>query len=610
MSRIKNLKHSFREVTQNIADAVDTHFKGFDVVALGPSYSTMPYTEVDENLRKFRATKKWEIPSATQTNDRRVKSINEMLASDAEGMTVFSKQGCDEFTRSQLNLMRFRLRKNLERHYRFNPERLRMPKGETVVSAKGDVSLVAKLRDLKQWCCTEDAFEKAALVIYKTPALKACARNHFPLYTQKESMRLNDAFSECVDRGFEVFKCKLLDIVTFVDGMRLETVPKDNEKDRVIGCEPLLNMIAQSVIEEGIRHVIDTIYGIDLDTSQSLHHLLIADLDNVTIDFKNASNSSFMCFLDWCLKGTDLHEHMTSCRSPGAMFDGSFIPLNMVSPMGNGFTFGYMTMIILAISREYDSFAHVFGDDLIIDKHASTGCLEALSAIGYEVNVTKSFIAGDFRESCGAFWSLDHYITSFEMEYPVDIVSAIILTNKIGILGQKCGGHWVQLHTALLDMIPAYLYKWQPSIDAQICELQEQPFGQIRQAKVGKPTSYAIESASAVVYSNTHMRRKRTCAISRQLWQTKTAESDDWLNKHQYSPTEVSLVMHVEYMQDTYRNVPLENVTPFWYAYYMWSGRCSAPTRRVSLLKRKIRATATLISYWSHSFDASCNTRT
>lgn len=615
MSRIKNLKYSNTEITDQVAGTVDSFLKSHQPVALGPAYSTMDPRDVDLNLQLFRASKKWEIPSAANSETRRTLTIQNMLKSDSEGLTQFDLGSC-AYTRRQLNRMRFNLRKHVERHYRFKTERLRMPKGETLVSASGDVSIVAKLRDASQWCVTPDAFEIAAEVIYNTPALKRCAKLHFIPYSRRDIRRLSISFLGMENPGLEIFKCRLMDFVTIVPGMRLETVPKDNEKDRAIACEPLLNMIAQSVVEEGIRHLIKVVYGIDLNTSQELHAFLISDELNATLDFKNASNSSWMCFLEWCLKGTDLYEHIIATRSPVAIFDGIEYPLNMVAPMGNGFTFGYMTLVILSCAREYDSFSHVFGDDLVIDKHVAPQCLQALQLIGYEVNVTKSFVEGTFKESCGAFWSFDHYVLSYEFEYPVDIIDAIVLTNKVGILAQECGSIWVDLHKRLLRLFPAYFYSWCEwhATDVKSESVLEVPWGSHRVVDLDDlvvcpdgikrrlPPSPApkfdITSSSVIVYTRGDMRKKRTCSTSRDLWQRKVAASQDDLQKIQLHPKEVSLRVVFEYQKDTYRRVPQENVTPPWIAYYMMSGRCLAPTRRVSKPKRRVVAHSELISYW------------
>jgi len=78
--------------------------------------------------------------------------------------------------------------------------------------------------------------------------------------------------------------------------------------------------------------------------------------------------------------------------------------------MGNGFTFELETLIFYAIAKAaciqsgaktgYNSLS-VYGDDVIIPSAAVSKYLTCFEAVGFEVNMSKSFFAGPFRESCG-----------------------------------------------------------------------------------------------------------------------------------------------------------------------------------------------------------------
>lgn len=596
---IKNLKSSLNstEIVDQIASSVDAFLGTHTVTTLGPLYSLMPYATAEKELQLYRAKKNWEKPSEDASSERRVKSVAQMLASDALGMTDFDPNLIqDDFLKYQLQNARLRLQKNLIKHYRFKPIRVRMPSGETFVSAKGDVSLVAKLRDVEQWTVTTGCFDLAAEVLYNIPALKKSARHHIGKVPKETNELLWSVFKDYDNPGFEIFKCLLLDVVTFVDGMRITTVPKNNETDRVIGCEPFLNMLAQSVVEEGIRSVIKTQYKIDLRTSADVHKALISDPRNSTIDFKNASNSNYLAFAKWFLRDTPLLQHILDTRSEYAVVDGENHLLNMVSPMGGGFTFGLMTLILLSIAREYDTFAHVYGDDLIVDQDTAESLIQLYRFIGYETNTSKTFLEGNFRESCGAFICEGEYITSFEMEWPTDLIAAVVLTNKIGILAQKDGSIWGRLHDTLLNLWHPSFYNWFPSVEYV--------------AARGRFNQLIVHTQNVAVYTKGRMKRKRECKKTRLLWEHNVTRNRRFLKQIQVEPNQMQFVWKLQYREKEYRFTPVDNVHHQWYGYYMFGGRCSTPIIRYNEDRdgpRQVVFEAELVPFWSHSLPETRN---
>jgi hypothetical protein len=111
-------------------------------------------------------------------------------------------------------------------------------------------------------------------------------------------------------------------------------------------------------------------------------------------------------------------EYLLKLRSPSTSLpNGSIVDLNMVSTMGNGFTFPLMTSLLsCAVSAVYKylgipikyrerrwylrNFA-VFGDDIIVDKRVSRHVIHLLTLMGFVVNSEKTYVEGPFRESCG-----------------------------------------------------------------------------------------------------------------------------------------------------------------------------------------------------------------
>lgn len=546
-------------------------------VPLGPAYATMPPHAVDNHLRLYRLEKNWCKPDATFAKQRKASSIATMLAYDTEGARFNNDISFTHVYYERLfECARMNLSRNLARHYRFKPGRVRIPSGETFKGAKGDVSLLAKLRDVEQLCVTADCFDLAAQVLFEVPGFKRAVKAHFLEYTLEENKRLYESFvGPKSEVAFYCFKSKLLEIVTIVDGMKLSTVPKDNNVDRVIAMEPFLNMLVQSVIEEGIRHVILTCYGIDLETSQELHKLLIRDLNNATIDLRNASNSVFLGPVKRFLAHTALLEDVLSARSPIAIGAESNHVLNMVAPMGNGFTFGLMTLILLCLSRELDSFSHVYGDDIVIDKDVAYDLIHLLQSIGFETNTKKTFIEGSFRESCGAFWSLDHEVASYEFHYPQTILDCFVLCNKVYLLQEKTRDPvWIELHNKLLKGIPPVF--------------------------LGAKFATDDIETRFVWCAESKLRIKRKDRMCKAIWRAETARHAAFLNEIQVDPRAVVVVVHVSYKEDEYRNIPLYNIhDKHWISYYLYTGRRTAPVRRKKEVEKPLSFDVKLIPNWS-----------
>lgn len=601
MGHIENSKDSHRRIKKSVIELVtsfrDKHYVGGSQ-DLGPSYANHEKSVVDNYLRLYRLNKKWHNVSPAGKTARKMKSICAMLAYDDAGVTSFSfspvygPDNRDPYVKSLFTQAHHDLTKALSRHYRFDPSRVRIPSGESFISAGGDVSLCAKLRDQSQWTVTADCFELAAQLVYAVPGLKRCAKTFFPDLSPSERALLHLAYTNEEGRvdGFGVFRELFLEVVDIVPGMRLETVPKDNEKDRVIACEPFLNMLVQSVVEEGIRHVIKIHYGIDLKTSQKLHALLISDLSNATVDLTNASNSFFVAPLTALYRGSQLIEDVMQSRSPVATLKNGDVEVNhilkMVSPMGNGFTFGLMTLTILALARQLDSFSHVYGDDIIIDADCAPTLIHMLELIGCRTNDTKTFLTGGFRESCGSFYSTDHYVLSYEFSYPETIIDCVTITNKIGYIAQQVGGEWEALHNDLLLAWDPIYYGYYASNDVMLYE----PV---------KPWEEDVESRFVIVYSNKYMRLKRYNATAREIWRSETDRRKRWLSKVQYEPFELSATAYLSYSKDNYRSTPVDSDTlnPHWVSYWLYTGRCSAPERRVQKDKRAVLTTIQLIPY-------------
>lgn len=207
---------------------------------------------------------------------------------------------------------------------------------------------------------------------------------------------------------------------TKVGGNRLSFVPKSEDTSRTICTEPSLNMVVQKGIGNIIERRLRSVFGIDLKVQQARNRELarIGSLDNsmVTIDLSSASDTISLRMLEWALPQS-VTALLKVCRSSVTTLpDGSELQLEMVSTMGNGFTFPLQTAIFCCVLQavalttercitppkgdELGDFG-VNGDDIVCRREMVSGVVRLINLLGFQVNTAKSFVEGPFRESCG-----------------------------------------------------------------------------------------------------------------------------------------------------------------------------------------------------------------
>lgn len=191
-----------------------------------------------------------------------------------------------------------------------------------------------------------------------------------------------------------------------VQGSRFSTVPKNAKTDRSICIEPTLNMFLQLGIGKLLRTRLKR-FKINLDSQERNQKLAQRAYDEhlATIDLSAASDSiswkliQYLCTPAW--------KHMFELsRSWCTFIDGTSVRLEKVSSMGNGFTFELESCLFLAVVRTVvprDKWwqISVYGDDIIVPQEFATVLIDALEYLGFSVNRSKSFLAGNFFESCG-----------------------------------------------------------------------------------------------------------------------------------------------------------------------------------------------------------------
>lgn len=243
-----------------------------------------------------------------------------------------------------------------------------------------------------------------------------------------------------------------------VAGNRLSFVPKNDKISRCICIEPSLNMFYQLGIGYILEKRMRTMFGIDMSTqpfkNRKLAFLGSTGWGYVTIDLSSASDSISNRMLEWALP-QDFYKLLQKYRSPICELPGgSAVELNMVSTMGNGFTFPLQTMlfscVVLAAMRmngvnpfnPWGSFHGnwgVFGDDIIAPTAISRDVLYLIKALGFEVNEDKTFVEGPFRESCGADYFRGRDIRGVYVKRLDTVQDRIAVINQLNLFSTRTG---------------------------------------------------------------------------------------------------------------------------------------------------------------------------
>jgi len=252
---------------------------------------------------------------------------------------------------------------------------------------------------------------------------------------------------------------------TVVEGSRMQTVPKNEDTVRTIAIEPSGNMALQLAaghyLEGTLRYV-----GLDI-TTQEPKNKRLARVGSVTgrlatIDLSAASDRISIELVRRLLP-SKWFELLVKLRSPITEFpDGTKVELNMISTMGNGFTFPLMTLLICSIIYGMRAVRHgpslyidwthtaVYGDDIIVPTHEYHTLCDLLNGAGFVVNHDKSFSDGPFRESCGGDYWLGVDITPFYVESLSSNAELYVALNKVL---EWCARHEIVLHCTILNLL-------------------------------------------------------------------------------------------------------------------------------------------------------------
>lgn len=397
---------------------------------IGPVLATLSGTDIFDSVVASRLVKHHPVGVAEHPSVLHHSAITDMLMYDMQGLSSFRYRLMERDQRRDFLLARTALEqfgKRVRRNYAF-----RFPSGESSKPSNGEVDLIAKLSSPKQWLVSFEAASDAAAVLYKNRVFKGVVKERFrSLHPETYKFYADTWFEETRNR-FQVFKRMFIACCSIQNYSRISTVVKNSGKRRTISMEPTFNMVAQLSFAADLRAALLEVYGFDLDNRAQLHRGLIRHDEVVTIDLSNASNSNWMCVIEQ-LWPKSIVDKLKALRTPICKYDGKYHYYNMLAPMGCGFTFEVMTITLLHLARVLDPGASVFGDDIIIKKDVADRFLKLLRELGWVVNDDKTFLDGNFRESCGAFYDLSTKteVLSYEFHEINNAADVVTTCNKL-----------------------------------------------------------------------------------------------------------------------------------------------------------------------------------
>jgi hypothetical protein len=198
----------------------------------------------------------------------------------------------------------------------------------------------------------------------------------------------------------------------------LSFVPKSYQKRRIVVTEPSLSTYFQLGLGECMEDVLRRNTGIDLST-QSVKNAELARIGSIdgsyaTMDLTQCSDYISLALVEYMFPPSLVRWIKILRTGSVRLPDKSVLALDMVSTMGNGFTFPLQTVLLTSlVLGVYDTLGiksefGVFGDDIAIDQAAYDLLVRVLTELGLKVNLAKSFNAGPFRESCGHDYYYGH----------------------------------------------------------------------------------------------------------------------------------------------------------------------------------------------------------
>lgn len=292
-----------------------------------------------------------------------------------------------------------------------------------------------------------------------------------------------------------------------IDANRMESAPKDAFKDRLICCEPTLNIFLQKGVGGLLRAKLLRA-GCNLN-DQTRNQILAKRAHKVrlaTIDLSAASDtlSREAVYLllppAWVELLDDLRSPLTELPMTGGVRQKR--RNHKFSSMGNGYTFELESLIFYAIASVIDDspFVGVYGDDIIVSQKRAAATVRALQFFGFSTNVQKTYVEGEYFESCGK-----HYFQGFDIT-PVYQKKSL-----------NCETEFVRFHNRLYrwwDMFGSFLFspvlsKLRKHSDTRIHESEDGDAGcLVRDIRVVRHKRLQVPCFQSKVFQTTPIRNR------------------------------------------------------------------------------------------------------
>lgn len=257
-----------------------------------------------------------------------------------------------------------------------------------------------------------------------------------------------------------------------VPGSTFFTVPKNAKTDRCCATEPTVNQYLQlgigAYLAKRLRYS-----GVDI-TDQSRNQFLasVAHVQGLaTLDLSSASDL-ISCGLVFLALPSRWRQLLSLARSRRMLLSDETIVLEKFCTMGNGFTFALETIVFFALCKavcEEGSTVSAYGDDLIVPQKHVTEVIDGLEYLGFQINRSKSCLAGNFFESCGSDWFMGTNVRPFFLRRdPKDLVpyhlraaNMLRLWSSRRFSSAGCDGRFQSIWESLRDSCPG---KWKTCV--------------------------------------------------------------------------------------------------------------------------------------------------
>lgn len=307
----------------------------------------------------------------------------------------------------------------------------------------------------EKWTCTPSALPYAVAAMTHDHHIYELLLRRRDGFVDMDPLRLRDAI---------VAKTQL------VHFNKIVTVPKTTLVDRTIAVEPLLNGYLQKGIDNYMRRLLKRV-GVDL-SDQSRNQLLAKAGSHsgqndpfVTIDLSLASDS-VSSGLVRALLPPDWYHFLDAIRSPAFKLPGSDLAVRYEKfvSMGNGFCFPLETLIFASVCSLYSKPADfsVYGDDIVVRQSVAGRVIKTLWALGFRHNPDKTFLQGDFRESCGADWFAGVEIRPLTLDYEFDSLNSLIKFHNMSLSKPFWSLFFAEVREFIRDLVPLELRLQRP----------------------------------------------------------------------------------------------------------------------------------------------------